>query len=278
MTASVPAASLVQVTGPVGYLVLVGLVAVLAVAAAAVNRIAGLGHAREDLLAASRATVQLAVVGLVIAAVLESWWLAGGFLTLMATVSTLTAGRRLTRSHRWPVAVVPVVGAAAPVTALLVASGLVPVRPIAVVPVAGILLGGAMTATSLAGRRILDALRIRRGELEAALALGLLDRDARLLVARDDAGLALMPGLDQTRTVGLVTLPGAFVGMLLGGATPLEAAAVQLLVLAALLLVQAVATAATLELIARGVLSAEAPETPTTSTAWVRVILERRRH
>jgi putative ABC transport system permease protein len=39
--------------------------------------------------------------------------------------------------------------------------------------------------------------------------------------------------------------------MLLGGATPLQAAAVQLLVLAALLLVQAVATASTLELVAR---------------------------
>ena len=108
-----------------------------------------------------------------------------------------------------------------------------------------------MTATSLAGRRTLDALRTRHGELEAALSLGFLDRDARLLVGRDDAGLALLPGLDQTRTVGLVTLPGAFVGMLLGGATPIQAAAVQLLVLAALLLVQAVAAAATLELVAR---------------------------
>ena len=108
-----------------------------------------------------------------------------------------------------------------------------------------------MTATTLAGRRTLDGLRNRRGEVEAALSLGLPDRDARLLIIRDDAALALLPGLDQTRTVGLVTLPGAFVGMLLGGATPLQAAAVQLLVLAALLLVQAVATASTLELVAR---------------------------
>jgi putative ABC transport system permease protein len=39
--------------------------------------------------------------------------------------------------------------------------------------------------------------------------------------------------------------------MLLGGATPIQAAAVQLLVLAALLLVQAMAAATTLELVAR---------------------------
>ena len=136
-------------------------------------------------------------------------------------------------------------------TAVLLLSRLVPTTPIAVVPIVGILVGGAMTATTLAGRRTLDGLRNRRGEVEAALSLGLPDRDARLLIIRDDAALALLPGLDQTRTVGLVTLPGAFVGMLLGGATPLQAAAVQLLVLAALLLVQAVATASTLELVAR---------------------------
>lgn len=62
----------------------------------------------------------------------------------------------------------------------------------------------------------------------------------------------LLTGLDQTRTVGLVTLPGAYVGMLLGGASPVEAGAVQLFVLVALMAVQAVAVAVVLELVARG--------------------------
>lgn len=90
------------------------------------------------------------------------------------------------------------------------------------------------------------------GEVEAGLAIGLPEREARLEVAREAASDALLPGMDQTRTVGLVTLPGAFVGMLLGGASPLHAGAVQLFVLVALLLVQAVAVAVTLELVARG--------------------------
>ena len=46
---------------------------------------------------------------------------------------------------------------------------------------------------------------------------------------------ALVPALDQTRTVGLVTLPGAFVGVLLGGGTPIQAGATQVLVLLGLL-------------------------------------------
>lgn len=244
-------ASLILVDDPSAYITLAVLVAALAGLAAVVNRLSGLGHARDDLVAAARATLQLGVVGLVIAAVLQSWWLTLLFVVMMASVASATAGRRLARHGRWPLASIPVCLGALPVTAVLLLSRLVPTTPIALVPIVGILVGGAMTATTLAGRRTLEGLRNRRGEVEAALSLGLPDRDARLLIIREDAALALLPGLDQTRTVGLVTLPGAFVGMLLGGATPLQAAAVQLLVLAALLLVQAVATASTLELVAR---------------------------
>jgi putative ABC transport system permease protein len=249
---AVPSVALVSVEGTGGLVRLAVVVAVCAGLAAALNHWGRLGHARDDVVAAARATVQLTVVGLVIAAVLRSWVLTLAFVGVMLTVASVTAGRRLVRDGPWWWAIVPVVGAAVPVSAGLVLSGLVPRQTIAVVPVVGILIGGAMTATTIAGRRSLDALRTRRGEYEAALSIGLVDRDAALLIARDDAALALLPGLDQTRTVGLVTLPGAFVGMLLGGASPLQAAAVQLLVLVGLLLVQSVAVLATVELVARG--------------------------
>jgi putative ABC transport system permease protein len=63
-----------------------------------------------------------------------------------------------------------------------------------------------------------------------------------------------VPALDQTRTVGLVTLPGAFVGVLLGGGSAVQAGATQVLVLVALLAVEAVAVTAAVELVARGLL------------------------
>ena len=122
----------------------------------------------------------------------------------------------------------------------------------ALIPVAGILIGGAMTAVSLAGRRLREELTIRRGEVEAALALGLLRRDAVLEVTRSAAATALIPPLDQTRTVGLVSLPGAFVGVLLGGGTPVEAGATQLLVLIGLLAAETISVWAVTEFVARG--------------------------
>jgi putative ABC transport system permease protein len=121
---------------------------------------------------------------------------------------------------------------------------------VVIIPIAGIYIGGAMTATSIAGRRAYDELRARHGEYEAALALGLLPRDAALLIIRPTANQALVPVLDQTRTVGLVTLPGAFVGVLLGGGDPLQAGVIQIVVLIALLTIEAIAVLVTVELIA----------------------------
>jgi putative ABC transport system permease protein len=228
--------------------------AVLAGLAAVVALVGRLGVSRAVVAAAVRAVVQLGVVSLLIAAVLRSWWATAAFVVVMLGVATVTSARRVTTLRRgWPVAA-PIAVGALPVGAGIVAAHTMPWTTVAVLPIAGILIGGAMTATSLAGRRALDELRTRHGEYEAALALGFLPRDAALEVCRPTAGQALVPALDQTRTVGLVTLPGAFVGVLLGGGTPVQAGATQLLVLIALLAVEAIAVAVTVELVATGTL------------------------
>ncbi|MER7939294.1 ABC transporter permease [Streptomyces sp. NPDC094473] len=233
-----------------------GVLAVLLVSAAAVAAWASLGRSREIAVAGVRAAAQLAAVSLLIGWVVRSPGPLLGCLLLMFVAAVRTAGRRITPNRTWWAAL-PIAAGVVPVVVALLLTGLLPLRGIALIPVTGILIGGALTATVLGGRRALDELGSRRGEVEAGMALGLPDRDARLEIARPAASDALLPGLDQTRTVGLVTLPGAFVGMLLGGASPVEAGAVQLFVLVALMAVQAVAVALVLELIARGVLHRE---------------------
>jgi len=229
---------------------------VLAGGAAIVVWQAQLGSWGSELTAAGRAVVQLAAVSLVIGFVLRSLAWTSVFLVTMVLVAAGTSARRVTGSIRlrswWTL--VPILAGVLPPLAIVLLSSVVPPSPVAVLPVAGILIGGAMTATTLAGRRATEELRDQRGAYEAALSLGLTRRDGVGLVARPAAGLALVPGLDQTRTVGLVTLPGAFVGVLLAGAPPLQAGTAQLLVLVALLLVQSVAVAVTVELIAAGLL------------------------
>nr|QEO73899.1 hypothetical protein [uncultured bacterium] len=208
-------------------------------------------RAREIVTAGARAAAQLAAVSLVIGWAVHHTAALFGFLFLMFAVATRTAGRRITANHTWWWAALPIAAPVVPAITGLVAAGLLTVPGIAIIPVTGILIGGALTATVLAGRRALDELTQRHGEVEAGLALGFLERDARLEVARGAASDALLPALDQTRTVGLVTLPGAFVGMLLAGASPVLAGAVQVFVLIALLAVEALSVALTVELVAR---------------------------
>lgn len=234
--------------------------AVLAAVAALAGRWSGLAVGRPVLVASLRAVVQLAAVSAVLLAVVESLWLSAGFVAVMVAVATVTAAGRASglplaargRRHRLPPVALAVTAGAGPIAALIVAGGVVPLRGVALIPIAGILVGGTMTASSLAGRRLREELATRRGEVEAALALGLPRRDAVLEVTRPAAATALVPPLDQTRTVGLVTLPGAFVGVLLGGGTPLEAGAAQVLVLIGLLAAQTIAVWVMTELVGRG--------------------------
>jgi putative ABC transport system permease protein len=167
----------------------------------------------------------------------------------MALVAVQTSARRFRPlRHASRCTSLAIMGPAAVCLTLLLLSRTLPVEGVAMLPAGGILIGGAMTATTLTGRRLLAEVHQRHGELEAALALGLTERQAfREAIGRDAAAEALVPALDQTRTVGLVTLPGAFVGMVLGGATPLEAAAVQLVVLIGLLATEAAAALITAE-------------------------------
>jgi putative ABC transport system permease protein len=249
------AASLLPVTPGLGIMLAALLVAAVFVTARYhLGARTGPGRPRQIALAGLRAAIQLAAVSVVITYVIRSLWLLAAFLLVMVGTAVRTAGRRLTTDRSWWLASLPVAAGVVPVMAALLLTGLVPLKGITIVPVAGILLGGALTATVLAGRRALDELAQRTGEVEAAQALGFLARDARLMVVRPAASDAQLPGLDQTRTVGLVTLPGAFVGMLLGGATPIMAGAVQLFVLVALMAVQAAAVAVTIELVARDLL------------------------
>ncbi len=210
-----------------------------------------LGVERDHVTAAVRAVAQLSVVSLVITAALKSVWWSLAFVLLMFVVATFTSTGRIRAPRRQ----LPWVGAAiaagaVPVLALIFSSGLVPFNGPGIVPIAGIVVGNTMVAATLTGRRAYDEISGRFGTYEAALAVGLPSAEAAFEVIRPTAREALTPGLDQTRTVGLVTLPGAFIGVLLGGGTPLEAGAAQILVLIGLMAGQAITAAVLLRLVA----------------------------
>ena len=214
--------------------------AVLAALAVVVAAFSRLGTARANAVAVGRAIAQLALVSLVLTAVLGRVTWALAFAVVMLGVAVGTSARRIGAGRAWPWVLLAISSGAVPVLVVIFVSGAVPWNGAAIVPMAGIIIGGAMTANSLNGRRCFTALREERDAYEGALALGLEVRVAVRLVIGRHRSEALVPGLDQTRTVGLVTLPGAFVGVLLGGGSPTQAGAAQILVLVGLLAAQTV--------------------------------------
>ncbi len=222
------------------------LLPVLLLLAAVLWRVALGRDPRQIVLAGVRAFAQLAVVALVIAWLSGRGPLAFAFVALMFAVAVWTCGRRIAPDGRWWLAAVPLAVGVVPVAALMFVSGVLPVDALAIIAVLGQQIGGAMSTTTLAGRRIRDELGQRFGEVEAAAALGLDWPRARGMVAGPVAGEAVLPSIDQTRTAGMVTLPGAFVGMILGGASAVDAGIVQLLVLVSLLAVNAATAGTTL--------------------------------
>jgi putative ABC transport system permease protein len=225
-----------QQPGP-ALLVALVLLVLMAVTASRIGRL----HVEAPVaVAALRAVLQLALVALVITAVLSHLVWSLVFAAVMLSIAVATSARRIGAPRAWPWVGVAIASGVLPVLAVVFLTGTVPWTGASLVPIAGIIIGGAMSAHSLLGRRVFAALREEHGSYEAALSIGLPRPVAITEVVGRRLPEALVPGLDQTRTVGLVTLPGAFVGVLLGGGTPLQAGAAQVVVLVGLLAAQTI--------------------------------------
>jgi UDP-glucose/iron transport system permease protein len=226
----------------------------LVVLAIVLSRAGGLGLERDLAVSAVRAAVQLAAVGAIITLVFDHAGLAAAFVAVMLSTATFTSSRRLRGvPDAWVRAGAAIALGAATGVVPLLATGAFSTTPRELIPVAGILIGGAMVATSVTGRRLVEQVGDDIAAIETRLALGVPVRVALAGAVRSAATTALIPLLDQTKNVGLVTLPGTFVGLVLGGASPAEAARVQLTVLLGLMAVEVVAALTVARLVVAGV-------------------------
>lgn len=192
-------------------------------------------------LAVLRGTVQLALISLVLSGVIrDPLWIAAA-LVVMFGVATTTAARRLgtLRTRLLPVALAMSAGIVGAL-AVVFATGAIAFTPRYVLAIGGIVIGNAMTSATLSGRRFVELVDDRWDDVEGWLALGGTPRQSTAELVRRAVHAAMVPSTDQTRTTGLVTLPGAFVGAIFGGVSPIEAGRFQIVVLAAIIAAGAV--------------------------------------
>jgi putative ABC transport system permease protein len=200
--------------------------------------------ARDILIASAQAAVQLIAIGAVLLLVFKHGGLAGaiGWLVLMVVIGGQVSGRRargLPKATSTGMAAIGV-GTAATLGVLL-ATGVIAIETRVVIPVGGMVVANAMATTGLVLSRIREEAQSARPAIEARLALGLSARESFAPHLHSTLRTALIPSVDSTRVVSLISLPGAMTGLILAGVDPLTAIRYQIVVMYMILAAAAVA-------------------------------------
>lgn len=189
----------------------------------------------EVAVALVRAALQLAMLSLVLAGVItDTRFVAIALAVMVAGAISTAAFRARTRADLAPIALV-IVGAPSVSIGVIFLSGALAFEPRYVLAIGGIVIGNTMSIVILTQRVFRSTVTDRWSEVEGWLALGARPWEATRDLARAAVRTALIPSIDQTRTTGIVVLPGAFVGAIFAGASPVEAGRFQLIVLSSIL-------------------------------------------
>lgn len=193
---------------------------------------------RDLVVAATRMTVQLLLVGLVL-----DWVFAAGnpgvilaMAVVMAGLAGVAAVNRTTR--RFPGvywnALVTITGASFLVTGFALA-GVLRVDPWYdpqyLIPLLGMLLGNALNGISLGLDRFVEGCVRERARIETRLALGADRWEAALPDLREAMRVGLIPVVNSMMIMGVVSLPGMMTGQILAGADPGSAVRYQILIM-----------------------------------------------
>lgn len=206
--------------------------------AVAVSRWRRVELERDIGIAVVRSFVQLTAIGYVIQLIFDEDNLLFVFvlIAVMVGFGAFTARARARSVPGALPALVVALSLAGVVTlGLVVALGIFEPEARFLVPVGGMVIGNAMTASAIALNRLGDELRDGAAMIEATLALGATSRQAGLPAVRRALRSGTIHLVDSTKTTGLIFFPGTMVGMLLAGADPVDAVRLQLILLYVLL-------------------------------------------
>ncbi len=205
----------------------------LVAVAVVISRVRRADLEKDVVVATVRSFTQLLAVGFVLDFVFAD---AGGLtpvvLAVMVVTATLTSAGRARRvpGARW-IAVTSLAAATGGTLGLLLLFGIVPAAPRAAIPLGSMIISNAMNTTSLVMTRLRDDLAAHRRGVEARLSLGQTSHEASLPWHRAALRSGMLPIVDNTKVVGLVALPGAMTGMILAGASAMDAIRLQLVVM-----------------------------------------------
>ncbi|KAJ2956339.1 hypothetical protein NQZ79_g7802 [Umbelopsis isabellina] len=99
------------------------------------------------------------------------------------------------------------------------------------VPTVGMLLGNTMSGMAVAIGSCLSSLSDGQEKIETYLSFGATRWEAGLSVAVESVRLAMLPTINQMSVIGLIAIPGMMTGQIMGGASVLQAARYQQIIM-----------------------------------------------
>jgi len=193
-----------------------------------------LGLEKEIAVGTVRAAIQLFAVGYVLDYIFRTRHPLFIFL-ILAVMITVAAENARKRGKGLPGAfwrIVVAITATETVTmGLLLLLGLVKPEPQYIIPISGMIIGNAMVVCALYLNQMKREVEASRGEVEVLLSLGATVRQAVQDPLKRAVKASMIPSIDGMKTVGLVQLPGMMTGMIIAGASPLQAVRYQILIM-----------------------------------------------
>ncbi len=206
---------------------------VLIVLAIILSRWHKVGTEKELAIGTIRSFVQLVAVGYALDFIfsLENMFAVMGVILIMILVGSHTAASRVKVLEKsYSMAFVSITLGSVVTIGLLMAVGVIKPKAQYMIPLAGMTVGNAMNCAALVMERLHSDITGNRLAIETALSLGKTWRQAAAPFFRKAVKAGMMQMLNFFKVVGIVQLPGAMTGMILAGASPLEAALIQVIV------------------------------------------------
>ncbi|RPF49073.1 putative ABC transport system permease protein [Hydrogenoanaerobacterium saccharovorans] len=203
----------------------------------------GIKREKQILIATTRMTVQLTVMGYVLMYVFQkpSWWLTLVMIAVMVAFAIYNALKRVKTTMSQPLKQITAASMVFgfTITALTFIVGVLQVRPWYhpqyFIPISGMIVGNSMTGISLGANRLCSDMVDKRPIIENSLMLGATPSRATRDIINGAFDSAILPTMNNMLTMGIVSLPGMMTGQILSGTFPLTAIKYQIGIMLAIL-------------------------------------------
>jgi len=203
----------------------------------------GIKREKQILIATTRMTVQLTLMGYVLMFVFNnpSWWLTSFMILIMISFAIYNSIKRvkvnMSKELQGIIAFSMVLGALLTATFFIIIVLKVSpwFNPQYFIPISGMIIGNSMTGIALGANKLCSDMEDKHVEIENSLMLGASPVAAAKEIVNNAFDSAILPTMNNMLTMGIVSLPGMMTGQILSGTFPLTAIKYQIGIMLAIL-------------------------------------------